>query len=205
MRLSFRNDTPLIEVWDDAFTKAEANQVIEWAMPRLEHSRVVDFESRGDVLDDNTRTSMDMFFTIDEVVEKIDFFLPIMLKLQDISGIPFTHYEQPTVLRYEPGQQYYPHMDSYPEDKYEDRRIGTFLLYLNDTDGGETEFTRLGIKVFPKVGRILYFDYNTNDNLILESTMHAGRSPNTGVKWVMTVWVTFKELFTEKDLFGAYR
>lgn len=205
MRLSFRNDTPLIEVWDEVFTKAEADQVIEWARPRLEHSMVVDYETRGDVIDNQTRTSMDMHFPMHEIVEKLDFFLPVMLKLQSISNIPFTHYELPTVLKYEPGQQYHPHMDSYPEDNYEDRRIGTFLLYLNDASGGETEFTRLGIKVFPRVGRILYFDYNSDDSLILESTMHAGRSPTTGVKWVMTVWVKYKELFSEKDLFGAYR
>lgn len=205
MRLSFRNDTPLIEVWDDVFTKAEADQVIEWALPKLEHSRVVDYDTRGDVLDNQTRTSMDMFFSLQDVSDKLDFFLPVMLKLQEISNIPITHFELPTVLRYSPGQEYVPHMDSYPEDPYEQRRIGTILLYLNDTDGGETEFTRLGLKIYPKVGRVLFFDYNTNDNLILESTMHAGRSPVSGYKWVMTVWCDYKQTFNESDLFGAYR
>lgn len=188
MRLSFVNQMPHIEVWDDVFTQDDADFIMSLAEPNLRRSEVVDFETR-DSIPDPSRTSSDYFFGHGELIDHQSFFLPIIKKLEFISNIPMSHYELPTVIMYRPGEEYVPHADCYADDPEEKRRIATFVMYLNDADGGETEFTKIGLKVYPKVGRVLYFNYNTYDEYYLESTTHKGCTPITGQKWIVSVWV----------------
>lgn len=65
------------------------------------------------------------------------------------------------------------------------RRIGVYILYLNDVeDGGETEFLYLSKRVKPKKGRLLIFPPNF-------PWAHRGNPPLTGDKYIMTGWTEF--------------
>ena len=68
----------------------------------------------------------------------------------------------------------------------------TVLLYLNDvTDGGETYFKQIGVKVHPKRGRMLIWpnvDYH-HDDLLNKKTMHASLPVNQVEKFAASVWV----------------
>lgn len=65
------------------------------------------------------------------------------------------------------------------------KRIGTYILYLNDVeDGGETEFLYLSKRISPKAGRLLIFPANY-------PWAHRGNPPLSGVKYIMTGWTEF--------------
>jgi hypothetical protein len=65
------------------------------------------------------------------------------------------------------------------------RRIGTYILYLNDvTDGGETEFLYLSKRISPKKGRLIIFPPNY-------PWAHRGNPPLTETKYILTGWTEF--------------
>ncbi|MBS1617747.1 MAG: 2OG-Fe(II) oxygenase [Bacteroidetes bacterium] len=77
--------------------------------------------------------------------------------------------------RYEPGEYFKPHRDSYYARNDKEASYFTFLLYLNeDYTGGETAFDDLVIT--PKTGMVLVF---------MHELMHEGRSVKSGVKYVL--------------------
>jgi len=75
-------------------------------------------------------------------------------RLAQIAGVPFENCELMGILRYAPGQEYFPHHDYLPEDaadysevKRSGQRIRTLLITLNDDyDGGETAFPVAGMR-----------------------------------------------------------
>lgn len=65
------------------------------------------------------------------------------------------------------------------------RRMGVYILYLNDVEeGGETEFLYLSKRIQAKKGRLLIFPPNF-------PWAHRGNPPLTGVKYIMTGWIEF--------------
>lgn len=66
------------------------------------------------------------------------------------------------------------------------RRIGVYILYLNDVEeGGETEFLYLSKRITSKKGRLLIFPPNF-------PWTHRGNPPLSGNKYIMTGWIEFK-------------
>ena len=61
-------------------------------------------------------------------------------------------------------------------------------------DGGETYFPKLGLKVYPKKGMAVYFEYFYNDQTLNELTLHGGAPVVTGEKWIATQWFRRKKL-----------
>jgi len=65
------------------------------------------------------------------------------------------------------------------------RRIGVYILYLNDVEeGGETEFLYLSKRVKAVKGRLIVFPPNF-------PWSHRGNAPLTGDKYIMTGWLEF--------------
>lgn len=65
------------------------------------------------------------------------------------------------------------------------RRIGTYILYLNDVEeGGETEFLYLSQRVSPQKGTLLVFPAGYVHS-------HRGNPPLKGEKYIMTGWIEF--------------
>lgn len=76
----------------------------------------------------------------------------------------------------------------HPEDGsiQSSRRIGVYILYLNDVEeGGETEFLYLSKRISPKKGRLIIFPPNY-------PWTHRGNPPLSGNKYIMTGWIEFK-------------
>ena len=61
--------------------------------------------------------------------------------------------------------------------------------YLQENQGGHTEFNKLNIKVGPKKGRLLVF-YNTekDSNKLHDLSMHSGNEVLSGEKWACNIW-----------------
>lgn len=87
-------------------------------------------------------------------------------------------YENFRMKRYMPdnGDQFDDHVDV--GDYTSARRFLVFFLYLNDNDGGHTEFPQMDISVQPKKGRLLVFPP-------LWTHLHAGRPPINTPKYIV--------------------
>lgn len=93
-----------------------------------------------------------------------------------------------TVLKYTPGQQYRPHLDSI--DGATNQRIKTVLVYLNQGfGGGETQFPLLPLTIEPKGGDAIIFHNLTAAGRANSLTRHAGLPVIHGVKWMATRWI----------------
>lgn len=88
-------------------------------------------------------------------------------RIENVTRIPRTHYENFQILRYDNNQFYRKHHDTSNQSalKVAGPRILTFFLYLSDVpEGGETYFNELGISVEARKGRALVWPSVRNDD-----------------------------------------
>lgn len=102
------------------------------------------------------------------------------------------------LVHYEPGQLYKAHVD-YGTDRPHNRYL-TFLMYLNDVNGGGyTSFPKASkeckdkngyMGVEPKQGRVAFFYDLLPDGNVDELTQHYAEPPNEGnEKWMTNLWI----------------
>lgn len=98
---------------------------------------------------------------------------------------------------YEVGNQFKAHTDWFSRDTdewetfaaHEGQRTWTFMLYLNDVEeGGETEYTDLGIPMKPKQGMGIIWNNMDAKGKDVQATIHWGKPPIKGEKFVITKW-----------------
>lgn len=93
-----------------------------------------------------------------------------------------------TVLRYQRGQEYRPHVDTLPAG--DNQRVLTAILYLNDGYiGGETSFPMLDLAVQPRTGDLLVFANVDAAQKPEPRSRHAGLPVRSGQKWIATRWI----------------
>ncbi len=93
-----------------------------------------------------------------------------------------------TVLRYAPGQQYRPHLDTLPNQP--NQRVRTAILYLNHNyTGGQTVFPLLNLEIVPGIGDLLVFDNVDASGAPDPRSRHAGLPVASGIKWIATRWI----------------
>lgn len=114
------------------------------------------------------------------------------------TGVPVTCHEPPNVISYMPGQQFEPHYDYVDpavshfqlELMLQGQRVVTCVTYLNDDfDGAETEFPRLRRSFRGNPGDAVIFHNVTPDGKVDPRTLHAGRPPTRGRKWILSQWL----------------
>jgi len=112
-------------------------------------------------------------------------------------GIRSEYSEGIQAQRYEVGQQFKPHYDSFEpgSDGFKrfasarGNRTWTFMVYLNeDMDGGATRFTEIGHAVTPKMGMALLWNNLLADGSPNLATMHCGEPVTRGHKVIITKW-----------------
>lgn len=130
---------------------------------------------------------------------------PVVMKLyrkvEAMTGIPMSQYEDMQVVRYGEGGHYKEHYDCCRDDedcsdfwRLGGRRLCTVLVYLNGPEevheGGETVFPRLGVAVRPEKGKMIWFK-NIRDNGTLETdSLHAAMPLRKGVEKVACqIWI----------------
>jgi prolyl 4-hydroxylase len=159
--------------------------LINTATPQLAPSGVVDPRT-GSALRSELRTSYSMHFQPNMYDGPVSVALRQVAR---IAGEPPEHAEPLGVLRYGPGQEYRPHYDYYNDDQHEAQRTTTVFVYLNQvSEGGGTEFPRLGVVVEPERGKAVKFlncDVSGRPN---PETLHAGLPVIRGEKWLATLW-----------------
>lgn len=127
----------------------------------------------------------------------------VQAKIAATVGMPLDHLEAFSVLHYAAGQEAKEHADyidpaaagAAEQIARSGQRVATALLYLNDDyTGGETEFPLLGISHRGKAGDLLIF-FSTDANGVPDPrSIHAGRPPRSGEKWVLSQFIRNRKM-----------
>jgi len=99
--------------------------------------------------------------------------------------------EKLQLVKYTPSGFFKSHYDEKQTLFHKYNRDATFLIYLNDDyDGGETQFTNLGIRIIPKTGKAIYFkNISLLDKRILFYSKHEGMNVTNGTKYIANLWI----------------
>lgn len=119
-------------------------------------------------------------------------------RISQASDVPVVGFEPTQVLSYEAGQIFDWHVDYLdpasnafaPDLARRGQRIATCLIYLNDDfEGGETAFQIDKLRHRGKTGDALMWSNVMPNGQVDPATIHAGRPPTSGRKWVLSQWV----------------
>lgn len=187
---------PMVKSHTAVLTSFQCDYLIAMSVALMQPSKVVDADI-ADSKKQGYRTSDGAVFlphTLDRPL------IRIQNHINRAAGIRPEHGEFLALLRYRPGQEYYPHHDYLDEDAADyskvkscGQRRATILTYLNDDYvGGETNFPTLNISYNGARGDSLYFSNIDEDGSPIPASLHAGRAVVSGEKWLATLWIREK-------------
>jgi prolyl 4-hydroxylase len=184
---------PQATTFQQLIPESWCHYVMGLAAPRLQRATVNDI-ARGAVVHEMRTNSTTCFPAADSdpLLQLINH------RVAQACGLPLAHQEVIAVLHYRPGQTYEDHFDfidpEVPRFREEltirGQRVVTVLIYLSaGYEGGETDFPLLGWRHKGRPGGALVFR-NVNDAGDPDRrTLHAGRAPTSGEKWLLSKWV----------------
>ncbi len=188
-----RHGQPRVVARPGLLTPDECIYVALKGLPMLRPARVVgrDGQSTIDPIRSNETAKFGLL-EADAVVQSLD------LRVAAALGHPAEHGEGFALLRYQVGQQYLPHCDWIDPQREATRadlqrwgqRVATCVVYLNDGfEGGATAFPELGLEFRGGVGDALLWDNVRPDGAVDPLTLHAGRPPTQGTKYLLSKWM----------------
>jgi prolyl 4-hydroxylase len=191
---------PQIRVFDDFVSPAVCRWLIGRAEGRLSRALVYEALSK-EVTVHPTRTNTAASFTM---LETDLVCVLTQLRMAAAVNAPFRQFEPITVLHYAEGEEITehfdfvdPHVPDYEQEiAQRGQRIATFLIYLNDDyAGGETAFPRVGITHRGRSTQGIVFINALPDGSADVRTLHAGRTPRGGEKWIVSQFVRNRRVF----------
>jgi prolyl 4-hydroxylase len=190
--------SPLVRSYPEFASAGMCRWFIERARGRLSRALVYEATSR-EVMAKPTRTNTAAAFNLIET----DLVCVIgQLRMAACLNVPLRHFEAVTVLHYDVGEEITEHYDfidpnlpTYTEEiAQQGDRVVTFLVYLNDDYAeGQTAFPRLDISHKGRRGEALFF-VNAQNGRADTRTLHAGRDPAAGEKWIVSQFVRDRPL-----------
>lgn len=188
------SESPRMRVLPGFASADECRWVIDRLRPSLGPAMVWDSQTGvGKVDPSRTSSAVELRLPQMDVVIEV-----VRARIAAATGLPEAIFEVPQVMRYEVGQEFRVHHDYLDPTQpgpaadiaRRGQRIGTFLIYLNeDFEGGETVFPRAGISFRGRTGDALFFSNVTRDGRPDPLTVHAGRPPAAGEKWIFSQWI----------------
>ncbi len=184
---------PHIEIFADFLSGAECDHIIALAKPLMEPSTLSLVGDYSHEMHGDARTSWGAWLKRgqDKIISDIE------KKISECAQIPVERGEKLQVLRYEKGQEYRPHYDTFdPKEEGSSfylesggQRVVTMLMYLSDVEeGGETTFPKLKVKVRPRRGAAVLFHSTHEDGSIDKRSIHGAAPVIKGVKWSAPNW-----------------
>lgn len=192
-------DAPRMMVFERLIEPEVCVWLMACAEKRLEPAQVYHSAS-GRVLQSDMRTNQVARFGL---LETNLLNVAIQARIAAAVGIPPDFLEAFSVLHYTVGQEAREHADyidpaaagAKEQIARFGQRVATVLVYLNDDyTGGETEFPHIGIKHRGKTGDALAFFGADGSGVPDPRSIHAGRAPNSGEKWVLSQFIRNKRM-----------
>lgn len=188
------HESPLIRSFEGFVPGRVCDWLMDFSRGRLERALVYDAVGARDIASRNRTNTWAQF----DLVSSELIHLLVQLRMQAACGIPLHNMEATAILHYAVGEQSTNHFDFVsPETPgYEQeiakngQRVLTFLVYLNDDyDGGRTDFVHLGLAHKGRRGEGLFFVNSLESNAPDLRTLHAGRPPTRGEKWIVSQFI----------------
>jgi prolyl 4-hydroxylase len=187
-------DAPRIRVIEGFATPEECDWIMARAQGRLGPAMVLDKQTgREKTHPDRTNKAIELDVPAMDVVIQI-----VRARIAAATNLPLPVFEPAQVMHYSVGEEFRPHYDFLTGDaegwaaqleRY-GQRIATFLLYLNDDfEGGETDFPSIGLSHRGGKGDALFFANVDGAGAPDRKTLHAGRPPARGQKWILSQWI----------------
>ena len=189
------NSLPYIVKINNLISDDEIEELLSMAKNMFERSNIV---VNGELVYNSTRTSSTAYIfrdglpdryskTIERMIKRVCYLLNCDRSELEIMAV-----------RYKKGEKFNKHVDYFDDHELgkldnAGNRVSTFFVYLNSLekeDGGETHFTKLGLKSRPKKGDALFWynkDFETGE--YLPTTEHEGKPVLTNkLKYGLNVW-----------------
>lgn len=181
------NDNILTEV-EDFLTPEECQELIKLIDENNTPSTVVSYDKAVETSDFRTSSTSNLDRN-NELVIKIHNRIAKYLKLPIAKG------ESLQGQLYQPGQYFKAHHDYFHDGlSYNSQclasgnRTNTFMIYLNEgMEGGETDFSLLGVKFKPKTGKAITW-LNMENRVTVPQSLHEGCPVISGKKYIITSW-----------------
>ena len=180
-------ESPRVRLLHNFISAEDAQAIIQLATPHYHRS------STARAGNDESRTSHSAMLPTNH---------PAVASLRQLiahfAGYPEHNLEPLQAVKYLPGEYYKPHHDYYNacETWLEGNRHFTFLVYLNNVEGGggETRFPRLNVSVAPRAYSALLFNNCLDNGEPDERSQHEGVAPLGGLKFAINGWMRSKNL-----------
>ncbi|HMB73516.1 MAG TPA: 2OG-Fe(II) oxygenase [Gammaproteobacteria bacterium] len=191
---------PHIRSFPDFASAAVCRWLIDKASGRLTRALVYEALSRRTTVSDTRTNTAATFNLLDADLVSV----LVQNRIAASLGLSLRQLEPFAVLHYAEGEEITEHYDfvdpnipNYEEEvRQKGQRIVTFLLYLNDDyEAGETQFCELGISHKGQCGEGLFFVNSHPDGSANVATLHAGRPPRHGEKWIVSQFVRDRATF----------
>jgi prolyl 4-hydroxylase len=195
------SEAPLVRHFPDFAGAEVCDWLIDKARGRLVRAPVYSQATRTAKISETRTNTWAMFNVLEADLVSV----LVQVRMCANAGVPFRYLEPLSVLHYAIGEEITEHFDfvdplrtpNYGQELAENgQRVVTFLVYLNDDyAGGKTEMTELGISHKGRKGEGLFF-VNAHPNGDPDRrTVHAGRPPTQGEKWVVSQFMRSRPLF----------
>lgn len=190
-------EAPHIAAWPGFLPIVLCEYLISRAVPRLVPAEVYDLQ-RGQLKTDPMRTNTRAPFLL------LDSDLILQLartRLALVADATVDTLEPLEILHYSVGESYRPHVDYFNTDipklaehvRKHGQRVKTGLIYLNGGyEGGETDFPRIDVRYAGRAGDALVFRNVDAQGAGDLRTVHEGRAPTRGEKWLLSQWMRDK-------------
>lgn len=194
------NESPLVRQFSGFVEAGACDWLIERARDKLRPALTYAGEDPSEIPNETRTNSISVFN-----LASIDFVnVLLQYRMAAACGISVDHFEGPTVLHYEAGQQITDHYDHVnpripgyeTEMQTRGERLITFLVYLNDDyEAGETDFPQLGVRHKGRRGDGLFFVNALPSTKPDPRMVHAGRPPQNGDKWLVSQFMREKAVY----------
>ena len=188
------SDAPRIRIVEQFASAEECDWVMARAHGRLGPAMVLDKQTgRMKTHPDRTNKAIELDVPAMDVVLQA-----LRARIASATNLPLPVFEPAQIMHYSVGEEFRPHYDFLTQDaegwaaqlqRY-GQRIATFLLYLNDDfGGGETDFPAIGLSHRGRKGDAIFFANIDPSGAPDRKTLHAGRPPTRGQKWILSQWI----------------
>ena len=188
---------PRIVIVESFLTPEVCAWMIETARDKLTDAPIYDDVSGGALKSERRSNTQCVFHPIEgDVIHAL-----VRARMGKVAGASPLVMEPLSVLHYEVGQEFRRHVDfinpdhpGFAQDLAEKgQRSATFLTYLSeDFDGAETEFPVLALRWKGRTGDAILFHNVEPTGAPDRRTLHAGRSPTRGEKWLLSQFIRDK-------------
>lgn len=188
------NEEPYVQAYGDFASTRICDWLISRSHGHLTRAKVYNPEA-GRIVQTQERTNTAAIFNLlqTDLVQ-----IAVQARIAASLGVSFAQLEPAAVLHYSVGEVFEDHYDfvdpeipNYEQEIARDgQRVITFLVYLNGGyEGGETDFPLLGVSHRGNTGEGLSFVNALPDGSADTRTLHAGRAPLSGEKWVLSQFI----------------